>query len=58
MVKSKNQILKKTATIKDLTQLAQRLKKINVSTAYDTCSEQLSPFGGLLPLNAAKFTAA
>ena len=27
-----------------------RSKKINASTPYDTCSEQLSPFGGLLPL--------
>jgi hypothetical protein len=27
-----------------------RAKKINASTAYDTCSKQLSPFGGLLPL--------
>ena len=27
-----------------------RAKKINASTAFDTCSEQLSPFGGLLPL--------
>lgn len=25
-------------------------RNINASTAYDTCSEQLSPFGGLLPL--------
>ena len=27
-----------------------RAKRINASTVYDTCSEQLSPFGGLLPL--------
>jgi hypothetical protein len=27
-----------------------KAKKINASTAFDTCSEQLSPFGGLLPL--------
>ena len=25
-------------------------RNINASTAYDTCTEQLSPFGGLLPL--------
>ncbi len=27
-----------------------KAKKINASTPYDTCKEQLSPFGGLLPL--------
>ena len=27
-----------------------RPKKINASTPYDTCSEQLSPYGGGLPL--------
>jgi len=27
-----------------------RSKKINASTPYDTCTEQLSPFGGVLAL--------
>jgi len=27
-----------------------KARKINASTAYDTCAEQLSPFGGLLAL--------
>ena len=27
-----------------------RARKINASTAYETCTEQLSPFGGLLGL--------
>ena len=27
-----------------------RARKINASTPYETCTEQLSPFGGLLPL--------
>jgi hypothetical protein len=27
-----------------------RARKINVSTPHETCSEQLSPFGGLLAM--------
>jgi hypothetical protein len=27
-----------------------KARKINASTAYETCTEQLSPFGGLLAL--------
>jgi hypothetical protein len=30
--------------------MATKARKINSSTQYETCTEQLSPFGGLLAL--------
>jgi hypothetical protein len=50
MVKSKKSDLRKNRNGKGSNQNRSRAKKINASTVYDTCSEQLSPFGGLLPL--------
>ena len=50
MVKSKKSKNRKNRKRKGFSPNRARAKKINASTAYDTCSEQLSPFGGLLPL--------
>ncbi len=50
MVKSKKSDFRKNRNTKGCSANSSRPKKINASTAYDTCSEQLSPFGGLLPL--------
>jgi len=50
MVKSNKSKKRKNRKGKGFIKKSARAKKINASTAYDTCSEQLSPFGGLLPL--------
>jgi hypothetical protein len=50
MVKSKKSNFRKNRNPKELSPNGAKAKKINASTAYETCSEQLSPFGGLLPL--------
>ncbi len=50
MVKSKKTDFRKNRKNKGRRENRPRAKKISASTAYDTCSEQLSPFGGLLPL--------
>jgi len=50
MVKSNKSKKRKNRKCKGFNKKSARAKKINASTAYDTCSEQLSPFGGLLPL--------
>ena len=50
MVKSKKSNFRKNRNPKGFSPNGARAKKINASTAFDTCSEQLSPFGGLLPL--------
>ena len=50
MVKSKKSNFRKNRNPKGFSPNGDRAKKINASTAFDTCSEQLSPFGGLLPL--------
>ena len=50
MVKSTKSNSRKKRNNKGRKQNRSRAKKISASTAYDTCSEQLSPFGGLLPL--------
>jgi len=50
MVKSNKSKKRKNRKGKGFKKKSARAKKINASTAYDTCSEQLSPFGGLLPL--------
>jgi len=49
MVKSKKSDFSKNRNPKGFSQNGAKAKKINASTAYDTCSEQLSPFGGVLP---------
>ncbi|MBL0715690.1 MAG: hypothetical protein JJV98_18545 [Desulfosarcina sp.] len=50
MVKSKKSDFRKNCNTKGRRANGARPKKINASTAYDTCSEQLSPFGGLWAL--------
>ena len=50
MVKSKKSNFQENRNPKGFSPNGARAKKINASTAFDTCSEQLSPFGGLLPL--------
>jgi hypothetical protein len=50
MVKSKKLKFRGNRNPKGFIPNGARTKKINASTAFDTCSEQLSPFGGLLPL--------
>jgi len=50
MVKSKKSNFQKNRNPKGISTNGAKAKKINASTAFDTCSEQLSPFGGLLPL--------
>ena len=50
MVKFKKSDFRKNRNGKESNEYRPRAKKISASTQYDTCSEQLSPFGGLLPL--------
>lgn len=50
MVKSNKSKLRKNRNSKGCSANRPKAKKINASTKYDTCSEQLSPFGGLLSL--------
>jgi len=50
MVFKRNNDNMKNLTSKDSWENGVRARKINASTDYDTCSEQLSPFGGLLGL--------
>ena len=50
MVKFKKSDFRKNRNGKEFNENRPKAKKINASTQYDTCSEQLSPFGGLLPL--------
>jgi hypothetical protein len=45
--KSKNHRNRKNKGTKET---SARARKINASTPYETCSEQLSPFGGLLAM--------
>ncbi len=47
--KRKNNIRKKSSG-KGFNRKRQRARKINASTDYETCTEHLSPFGGLLAL--------
>jgi len=42
-------VTKKSGQVKLLQRAAQR-PKINTSKEYETCNEQLSPFGGLCPI--------
>jgi hypothetical protein len=50
MVKSKKRNNRKNRTGKGFSKDRARATKINASTPYETCTEQLSPFGGLLAL--------
>ena len=50
MVKRRKNNTKKKRTGKGFRQNGTKARKINASTVYETCTEQLSPFGGLLPL--------
>ena len=50
MVKRRNQTNRKKRSRKGFCEKRLKPRKINASTAYETCTEQLSPFGGLLPL--------
>ncbi len=50
MVKTRKSEFSENRNYKGFSADGVRAKKINASTAYDTCSEQLSPFGGLSPL--------
>ena len=50
MVKRRKNNTKKKRPGKGFRQNGTKARKINGSTVYETCTEQLSPFGGLLPL--------
>ncbi len=50
MVKKHRKDSKKSRASKHINLDAGRARKINASTAYGICSEQISPFGGLLGL--------
>jgi len=50
MVKSSKTKNRKNRKNKGFRQNAARARKINASTPHETCSEQLSPFGGLLAM--------
>lgn len=50
MVKKQKKDSRKSYVSKRLNETCGRARKINASTAVATCSEQLSPFGGLLGL--------
>ena len=50
MVKSSKSKNRKNHKNKGFRQNAARARKINASTPHETCSEQLSPFGGLLAM--------
>lgn len=50
MVKKRKQDIRKSSISKRHNEACKRTRKINASTAYETCSEQISPFGGLLGL--------
>jgi hypothetical protein len=50
MVKSNKSKNRRNRKNKGIRENAARARKINASTQYETCSEQLSPFGGLLAM--------
>jgi len=50
MVKSSKSKNRKNCKNKGFRKNAARAREINASTLYETCSEQLSPFGGLLAM--------
>jgi len=50
MVKRRGNNTKKKRSGKGFKENGPKARRINASTVYDTCTEQLSPFGGLLSL--------
>jgi hypothetical protein len=50
MVKSTKSNFRQNRNTKGIIESRSRASKINASTLYETCSEQLSPFGGLLAM--------
>ena len=50
MVKERKKNIRKKRSGKGSNRKRTKARRINASTPYDTCSEQLSPFGGLLAL--------
>jgi hypothetical protein len=50
MVKKQNKGITKTIISKGFEEKAARARRISASTVFETCSEQISPFGGLLGL--------
>ena len=50
MVKRRKNNTKKKRNGKGFIENVTQARKINASTVYETCTEQLSPFGGLLAL--------
>ncbi len=50
MVKRRKKISSKNRSRKGFCNNGTKARKINASTPYETCTEQLSPFGGLLAL--------
>ena len=50
MVKRRKNNTKKKRNGKGVNENGAEARKINASTEFETCTEQLSPFGGLLPL--------
>jgi len=50
MVKSRKNNTRKSRSSKEFKKNRAKARKINASTQYDTCTEHLSPFGGLLAL--------
>ncbi|MBW2428468.1 MAG: hypothetical protein JRF56_05870, partial [Deltaproteobacteria bacterium] len=50
MVKRRKNNTKKKPNGKGFSENGAEARKINASTEFETCTEQLSPFGGLLAL--------
>ncbi|MFH1125356.1 MAG: transposase [Pseudomonadota bacterium] len=50
MVKLQNRDITNSLASKGLEERESRARKINASTTFETCTEQISPFGGLLGL--------
>jgi len=50
MVKMQNRDITNSLASKGLEARESRARKINASTVFETCTEQISPFGGLLGL--------
>jgi hypothetical protein len=50
MVKRRKNNTKKKRNGKGFKANGAKARKINASTVFETCTEQLSPFGGLFPL--------
>jgi hypothetical protein len=50
MVKKQKQYTRQKRSSKGFNKNRSKARKINASTHFETCTEQLSPFGGLLAL--------